>query len=119
MFDLRNMLVVAAVVAFGTAGHAQVSYIQKLGQDLELRSGARILADDTLSGKVILPDAATPVQAFVSVPQLQLRGANVQANDPAMDYIQVFSGFRPFVHTTQSETSTAAFGRNIVVGYNN
>ena len=33
-------------------------------------------------------------------------------------YIQIFTGFRPFIHATQSETSVAAFGANIVVTYN-
>ncbi len=32
--------------------------------------------------------------------------------------MQIFPGFRPFVRATQSEVSTAAFGRNIVVTYN-
>jgi hypothetical protein len=54
-----------------------------------------------------------------TVPQIQLRGGNVQANDPGQDYIQIFAGFRPFVHATQSEVSAAGFGRNIVATYNN
>src|SRR5207248_3580861 len=84
------------------------------------RSGSRILADE-LNGNqhLILPDASTPVPSVPAVPQIQLRGGNVQVNDPNQDYIQVFPGFRPFVHSTQSETSAAAFGRNVVVTYNN
>src|SRR5262249_9492181 len=42
----------------------------------------------------------------------------VQINDPALDNIQTFAGFRPFVNFTQSETSAAAFEQNVVVGYN-
>jgi len=53
------------------------------------------------------------------VPQVQLRGDNVEANVPSGDYVQQFPGFRPFVRATQSEVSTAAFGRHIVLGYNN
>src|SRR5690348_6263155 len=48
----------------------------------------------------------------------RLRGGNVQVNDPRLDYVQIFTGFRPFVHATQSEVSTSAFGQNIVVTYN-
>ena len=57
-----------------------------------------------------------------NTPQIQFRGGNVQVNDPSApfgDYIQIFPGFRPFVHATQSEVSAAASGRNIVVTYNN
>src|SRR6266852_9504074 len=37
---------------------------------------------------------------------------------PALDFPQQFTGFRPFLHATQSETSVAAHGRNIVASYN-
>jgi hypothetical protein len=95
-------------------------FVSKLGVDVDVRSGSRIFADDlNATGPLILPDATTPVPGGSSVPQIQLRGGNVQVNDPAQDYIQIFPFFRPFVHATQSETSMAAFGRNIVVTYNN
>jgi hypothetical protein len=95
-------------------------FVSKLGVDVDVRSGSRIFADDlNAAGSLILPDATTPVPGGSSMPQIQLRGGNVQVNDPAQDYIQIFPFFRPFVHTTQSETSMAAFGRNIVVTYNN
>ena len=45
------------------------------------------------------------------MPQIQLRGDNLQVNDPAQTTIQIFTGFRPFVRATQSETSAAAFGQ--------
>ena len=96
-----------------------LGFVNKLGQDIDIRSGGRILADELSAGNVILPDLDTPVAGVPAVPQIQLRGGNVQANDPAQDYIQIFTGFRPFVHAVQSETSMAAFGRNIVVTYNN
>jgi len=96
-----------------------LGFVSKLGQDIDIRSGGRILADELSAGNVILPDLATPVAGVPAVPQIQLRGGNVQVNDPAQDYIQIFTGFRPFVHAVQSETSMAASGRNIVVTYNN
>jgi hypothetical protein len=43
---------------------------------------------------------------------------NVQVNDPALDNIQTFPGTRPFEESTQSETSVASVGRDVVVGYN-
>jgi hypothetical protein len=95
-----------------------LGFVNKLGIETDVRSGSRILADELSSGKVILPDAGTPVPALPTVPQIQLRGPNAQVNDPARDYVQIFSGFRPFVRATQSEVSAAASGRNIVVTYN-
>jgi hypothetical protein len=43
---------------------------------------------------------------------------DVQINDPALDHVQSFAGTRPFEFSIQSETSLAAAGKNIVVGYN-
>ena len=84
-----------------------------------MRSNGRVLADElAASGGIVLPDVNSPVAGGSTVAQIHLRGGNVQANSTTGDYIQIFSGFRPFVHATQSEVSTAAFGRNIVVTYN-
>jgi len=52
------------------------------------------------------------------------RGVGVQVNDPALDNIQFFPNAlpqpqRPYEFSIQSETSVAAFGRNVVVGFNN
>jgi hypothetical protein len=95
-----------------------LGFVNKLGLEIDVRSGGRILADDLASGNVILPDLAGPVAGVPTVPQIQLRGGNVQVNNPLNDYVQIFTGFRPFVRATQSEVSTAASGRNIVVTYN-
>src|SRR6266567_270920 len=100
-------------------GGPPLGFVNKLGQDIDIRSGGRIVADELSAGNVILPDLATPVAGVPAVPQIQLRGGNVQVNDPGQDNIQIFTGFRPFVHAVQSETSMAAFGPNIVVTYNN
>ena len=98
---------------------SQTSYVSKLGVEVDVRSGSRFLPDGGTAGTVILPDTSTPVPGIPVVPQIQLRGDNVQVNDPTQDYVQVFPRFRPFVHAVQSETSLAAFGKNIVVTYNN
>lgn len=52
------------------------------------------------------------------MPSIQFRGGNLQVNNPALDTIQQFPGFRSFVHYTQSETSVSASGQNIVATYN-
>jgi hypothetical protein len=107
------------LVANPSSAQSPTSVVSKLGIDEDVRSGMKILMDDVLSGSVTLPDAPTSTTALDTVPQVQLRGSNLQANFPSGDYIQIFPGFRPFVHATQSEVSTAASGRNIVLGYNN
>ena len=109
---------------FGSPALAQsgpaTGFVNKLGIEVDVRSGGRILQDDLLSGNVLLPDSASPVGGGLTAPQIQLRGGNVQVNiNPETDYIQIFPGFRPFLHFTQSEVSAAASGRNIVVTYNN
>jgi hypothetical protein len=118
LFRVALTACLTMLVGTATAQDPPTSFVSKLGFDIDVRSGGRILADDILSSNVILPELGTPVAGIPAVPQVQLRGGNVQANTPNADYVQIFSGFRPFVHTTQSEVSTAAFGRNIVVTYN-
>jgi hypothetical protein len=95
------------------------SFVNKLGVEQDVRSGMRILIDELTSGSFALPDDAAPSTTLDVAPQVQLRGANVQANVPSGDFIQQFPGFRPFVRATQSEVSTAASGKQIVLGYNN
>ena len=41
-----------------------------------------------------------------------------QVNDPRLDGVQSFPGAPPFVKATESETSVAVAGENVVVGYN-
>lgn len=97
-----------------------LGFVTKLGIDVDVRSGGRILRDESPLGKVTLPDAASPIGGGSTVPQIQLRGGNVQVNvNPNFDYVQIFEGLRPFLHFTQSEVSAAASSRNIVVTYNN
>ena len=118
---LRVLPLVTAIVTLASAAGAQtvpLGFVTKLGQDMDVRSGGRVLADELSESRVILPDINSPVAGTDSVPQIQLRGGNVQANSSTEDYVQIFTGFRPFVRATQSEVSTAAFGRNIVVTYN-
>jgi hypothetical protein len=120
LFPVTMAALTAMVASEATAQSGPTSFVSKLGVELDVRSGGRVLQDELLSGKVILPDAAPSVGGGSTVPQVQLRGGNTQANvNPNFDYIQIFPGFRPFVRFTQSEVSAAAFGRNIVVTYNN
>ncbi|WP_437643655.1 sialidase family protein [Sorangium sp. So ce362] len=54
-------------------------------------------------------------------PSIRPSGENVQVNDPGLDEIHKFftrPPTRPFVNVTQSETSIAAHGHDIVVAYN-
>ena len=91
--------------------------VEKGGFALDISSAGRDQAEDVLGSGTISGDVG-PVSGGSVVPGVQLRGSNVQVNNPSLDNIQTFTGFRPFVNYTQSETSTAAFESNIVVGYN-
>lgn len=101
------------------ADDSPTSVVNKLGVDQDVRSGMKVLMDEILAQTVMLPDLYPSPTYLDIVHQLQLRGSNIQANFPSDDYVQQFTGFRPFVHATQSEVSTAVFGKNVVLGYNN
>jgi hypothetical protein len=119
--NLLCLVVLFSAVQVRSAAAQQgpsLGFVTKLGIEVDVRSGGRILADELASGKVILPDLAGPVAGGSTVPQIQLRGGNVQVNDPLQDFNQIFTGFRPFVRATQSEVAAAASGRNIVVTFN-
>lgn len=115
----------ALVALSATLGAASVfaqvpsTVVSKRGIEEDVRSGMKVFMDQVLAGTVTLPDLPASSTTLDAVPQIQLRGNNVQANVPSGDYVQQFTGFRPFVRATQSEVSTAASGRNIVLGYNN
>jgi hypothetical protein len=111
----------SAVLAGAAAAQQgpSLGFVTKLGVEVDVRSNGRIIADELASsGRVMLPDLDTPVAGMPAVPQIQLRGGNVQVNNPLQDFVQIFPRFRPFVRATQSEVSAAAFGRNVVVTFN-
>lgn len=115
-------LATACLAALASLAYAQppTSFVNKLGVEIDVRSGSRVLLDNlNTSGFLLPPDDTTSDPGGPTVPQIQLRDGNVQVNDPNQNYIQIFPRFRPFVHSTQSETSVAAFGQNIVATYNN
>jgi hypothetical protein len=114
---VAGFLAVLACAASAQQG-PPLGFVSKLGIDMDVRSNGRIIADELAASNVILPDLDTPIAGMPAVPQIQLRGGNVQVNNPAQDFVQIFAGFRPFVRATQSEVSAAAFGRNIVVTFN-
>ena len=112
-------VVSAAFASLASAQSNPNAVLHKNDMEIELRSDARILADEmAATGGVILADPASSSSPFSLVPQVQFRRGNVQVNDPLLDFTQQFTGFRPFLHATQSETSVAAHGRNIVASYN-
>ena len=116
------ILMLAGVLSVPCAlaqGGPPLGFVTKLGQDMDVRSGTRIISDDNAPGGIILPELAGGAGGGLTVPQIQLRGGNVQVNDPGQTFVQIFPGFRPFVRATRSEVSAAASGRNIVVTYNN
>lgn len=113
-------LMLAVAIFSAPASAAPPGHITKKGVDVDVRSMGRQIADDVVQqGNALQLEAISPIPGTSVVPQIKLRGNNVQANDGALDNIQNFGFTRPFVKYTQSETSIAAFGRNIVATYNN
>lgn len=97
------------------------NHVTKHGVDVDLRSQGRQIADELAeNGNNIGSDEQGEHGDHNGNDDgnNRRRGADVQVNDPGLDNIQIFAGFRPFVKFTQSETSIAADGQNIVVGYN-
>jgi hypothetical protein len=93
--------------------------VRKTDGDLDLRSSGRFLRDKTVGHLLLEPETVPTLSPLVTTGKKPLRGPNTQVNNPALDNIQIFSGFPPFLHYTQSETTVAAHGKNIVVSYNN
>lgn len=118
---LPNVLLstILTVLSLSAQNGPPTSYGNKLGIDRDVRSGSRVIADEFLSGNFILAELAGPIASLPDTPSIQLRCGNVQASDPALDDVQISSGFRPFVRATQTEVSIASSNNNIGVGYNN
>jgi hypothetical protein len=127
----RQLLLTLAVLlaaALCSVGQAQdqppnaitfATAVSKSGGDLDLRSAGRFLRDQVVGHVVLEPDAIATSSPSVTTGTTALPSPNTQVNDPALDNIQVFPSFGPFLHYTQSETTVAAAGPNIVVSYNN
>ena len=124
---LRRLLVTLVVLlpaALCGAGQAQdrppiATAVSKSGGDLDLRSAGRFLRDQVVGHVVLGPDAIATSSPSVTTGTTPLPSPNTQVNDPNLDNIQIFPANRPFLHYTQSETTVAAAGQNIVVSYNN
>ena len=123
---LPASLLVAALACGGLWSAAQAqgeaaprAHVTKNGVDVDLRSLGRQVADALAeSGTLVGFGEVSPDPGETVVPQVQLRGVNAQSNDGSLDNLQVFPGFRSFLEVTQSETSLAASGRRMVMGYN-
>ncbi len=118
-FFLLSTLVGLGISVSLADAQAPQGFVMKKGVPLDIRSLGRQLGDEVAKfGNLASSHESIPVPSLPVVPQIQFRGGNVQGNDASLDNIQIFSGTRPFVKFTQSETSIAAFGRNIVAVYN-
>jgi hypothetical protein len=122
------VLTVALATSFTISSLAQdggsqqgkfVTAVRKNGADLDLRGAGRILRDEAVGKARLGPATSATLSPLLTGGKKQRRGPNTQVNDPALDNIQIFPDFPPFLHYVQSETTVAAHGQNIVVSYNN
>ena len=102
----------------GSQNGSFATAVRKSGGDLDLRSAGRFLRDHAAGHVWLGPETVATSSLSVTTGAPPLPGPNTQANDPALDNIQIFPSFAPFLHYTQSETTVAAAGPNIVVSYN-
>jgi hypothetical protein len=118
---LCAIAVLSAVTLLSVVASAQVkpTTTVKRGYEVELRSDTKIMLDElAASGNVITLDEPSDAPGEKNDEHEHFGRGNVQVNNPAFDSIQIFPRFRPFVHSTESETSVAAFRHTIVATYN-
>jgi len=112
------MIVGGARSVLAGAGSSGATLLQAKGFDGSA-FGAPDLTDE--NDMEVLGDAAASSAGQQPAPFARL---GTQVNDPALDNIQFFPNAlpqpqRPFELSIQSETSMAAFGADVVVGFNN
>jgi hypothetical protein len=116
---LFALFAVSPTVALAQDGGQARGHVKKKGVDLDLRSLGKQVGDEVKQvGTLASSGDSSPVPGGSIVSNKKNRRGNVQVNDPGLDNIQIFPGFRPFVKFTQSETSVATFRDNIVATYN-
>lgn len=114
---LLGASVIACLMAL-PAAPAGAQTVEKNGMPLDIRSFSGMVADDIANANSKVDDSSLlPTTLLPPVPQIQLRGGNVQANNPLLDHLYVIPNSRPYMFYSQAETSVAAYERNIVVAY--
>src|SRR5258708_33138549 len=95
LFGLVIAGALTLTVAGGPLNSTFVTAVSKLGMDMELRSDAKILADEVLSGHIMLRSEEPPpaIPGMRDDNERPLVGPNVQVNDPALDNTQIFPCF--------------------------
>jgi hypothetical protein len=110
LFVVLALLALNLAAGSAKAGSLQGPEARTAKQSLDFRSMAREIADEVRANGLAAPTGATQGGGD--------SGHAIQVNDPALDHITVIKGTRPFEFSIQSETSIAAFGDDILVGYN-
>lgn len=88
-------------------------------QDFGYESHARQIANEVRLNGLAVPDPRGSGGGSGSFGGQEGEGLNTQVNDPALDHIEDFAiANRPFELSIQSETSVAASGNHILIGYN-
>ena len=117
-FLISAFLVTLAVGASTWADQIENDERRPASKGIDLRSHGRQIADRVRRhGLAVPPEAQGRGDRGQKGPREE-EGLDVQVNDPALDHLQTFPGTAPFEFSTQSETSIAAFGNNILIGYN-
>jgi hypothetical protein len=103
-----------SIAAMTWAGSVQ-SQQSLPGKSINLSVGAEIIANFRAAGETIAGSSATITGQGADPPSAS---SDIQINDPKLDHIQDFAvPLTPWELSTQSETSIAYVGRDIVTGY--
>ncbi len=115
---ITHALLVALTLSIGLSSHA-LAATPPSKKDVDIRSHGRQIADLVARiGLAVENEPPTQVPRVDTFRRVASGRTNIQINNPGLDHTQVFPGARPFEFSIQSETSIAAFGDNILVGYN-
>jgi hypothetical protein len=101
----------------------QIGTVKKGAIRLDIRSSGKTIADEIAKPRI--NGLKVPVTSLnISPAQVPTIGAlppatdNELVNDPNQDNIQIFSGTRSFVHSTESETAIVRAKGNLIAAYN-
>ncbi|HKN49537.1 MAG TPA: sialidase family protein, partial [Actinomycetota bacterium] len=117
-FLMAAFLVALAMGASTWADQIENDERRPASKGVDLRSLGRQIADQVRRRGLGVPPEAQGRADRGQKGRREEEGLDVQVNDPALDHLQTFPGTAPFEFSTQSETSIAAFGNNILIGYN-
>ena len=111
----RVLMLSASIVVMTWAGSVQSQQLPP-GKSVNRSVGAEIIANMLAAGETIAGGSSATFTRQGANPRSA--SSDTQVNDATLDHIQDFGVRLPWEFSTQSETSIAHDGQDIVIGYN-